>query len=92
MLNSSRIYYMCSYVPLEILSAFDLEPVRTLWGPVKEKDNERLLHRNMCGYVKNIINGSQQGNRNMIFTDCCDCAVRLRDVWNCFFGTVKFFV
>ena len=54
-------------------------------GPAKEEDNENLLHPNMCGYVKNILNHAQPGDRNMVFTDCCDCAVKLRDVWNCFF-------
>lgn len=85
MLNSPRVYYMCSYVPLEIFRAFDLEPIRTIGGPAENDENERLIHQNVCGYLKNILNSAKRGDRNMFFTDCCDGSVKLRDIWNCFF-------
>lgn len=76
---------LCSYVPVEILHAFDILPVR-LWG--EAKNNERanaLLPTYICPPARNIMAMGLAGHYDfldgMIHSYTCDATCGLFNIW-----------
>ncbi|HCT89921.1 MAG TPA: 2-hydroxyglutaryl-CoA dehydratase [Lachnospiraceae bacterium] len=73
------IGYNCKYTPIELLRAYDGEPV-LLDGEEKDFElAESLTHANLCCHAKALI---QQGTRTkeLVLMDCCDSLRRTYDV------------
>ena len=72
--------YMCKYAPVEIIQAFGSTVVIMEPHVTNFTQADTLMHRNMCSYVKAVLeefeNCSYEG---MLFTSCCDSSRRLYD-------------
>jgi benzoyl-CoA reductase subunit C len=82
-----KIGYLCSYVPKEILYAFDKTPVRVLPSAAKASEAEAYLPRNFCSLVKVTLASFLEGDSDLdlvIHADSCDGLRRLNDVWRAY--------
>ncbi|MBI4319937.1 MAG: 2-hydroxyacyl-CoA dehydratase [Chloroflexi bacterium] len=84
MSRDTRIGYNCSYMPLEILHSFGLQPFRAMGSANAPKISDTYLHGNMCGYTKAMLNAADGKNAPTMFVDCCESQRRLWDVWRAF--------
>jgi predicted CoA-substrate-specific enzyme activase len=73
------ISYSCKYAPLELFSAFGLEPELL----DREEENfevaESLTHANLCCHAKSLIQQSLDKS-NVLIMNCCDSLRRVYDV------------
>jgi benzoyl-CoA reductase subunit C len=82
-----KIGYFCSYVPQEILYAFDQTPVRVLPSATKASEAEAYLPRNFCSLVKVTLASFLEGDFDLeavVHADSCDGLRRLNDVWRAY--------
>jgi len=76
---------LCSHVPVEILHAFGVLPVR-LWGQAEEIGRaDALLQTYICPPVRNLMALSLSGRYDfldgLIHTYCCDATCGLFNIW-----------
>jgi benzoyl-CoA reductase subunit C len=82
-----KIGYFCSYVPKEILYAFDQTPVRVLPSASKASAAEAYLPRNFCSLVKVTLASFLEADSDLdvvVHADSCDGLRRLNDVWRAY--------
>ena len=78
--------FMCSFMPLEFLTAADLVPYRimgSLTEPISEADS--YLEPNMCPYVRNLFELGLKGNYgfldSLVVPHACDSVQRIYGLW-----------
>lgn len=83
-MRSNFIAYACSLVPVEIIKAAGLSPVRLIpRGRCTDADSR--IHPNTCCYIRSMLSdlmdGSFSGMGGMIFANSCDGMRKLFDIW-----------
>ncbi len=77
----NSVYYICKYTPLELLQSFGLNTVRLDPAPKNVECCDALIHPNLCGYGKAVLQEVLNGNiRRLFLVDCCDVCRRIFDV------------
>jgi benzoyl-CoA reductase subunit C len=82
--HRAKVGYFCSYVPKEIIHAFDRVPVRVLPTAANASAAEAYLPRNFCSLVKTTLASFLENESDLeavIHADSCDALRRLHDVW-----------
>ncbi len=83
--HRAKVGYFCSYVPREIIYAFERVPVRILPTALKASDAEAYLPRNFCSLVKITLSSFLVNDWDLeavVHADSCDALRRLNDVWS----------
>jgi benzoyl-CoA reductase subunit C len=84
--NKKKIGWLCSYVPIEIITAAGLEPVRLFPEPEDIDKTGALLPANFCIYLNKVMNSALNGRFDdlggIVFANSCDCMRRLYDLWS----------
>lgn len=76
-----RVYYVCKYTPLELLSGFGLRAERLDPAPAGFECADSCTHPNLCGYGKAVIEEvTNRGIKRLLLVDCCDVCRRVYDV------------
>ncbi len=80
------IGYFCCFVPLEILSAFDLVPYRihgNVTKPIEQADT--CLETTLCPYVRSCFDLALKGEYDfldgLVVPHTCDTIQRIYDIW-----------
>ncbi len=69
----SKLYYVCKYTPIELLSALGGDCTNFNHMPEGFTQAEQLIHPNVCGFGKALIEAVMQGEiKELILVDCCD--------------------
>jgi benzoyl-CoA reductase subunit C len=82
--HRAKVGYFCSYVPKEIIYAFDRVPVRVLPTAAKASAAEAYLPRNFCSLVKTTLASFLEDESDLeavVHADSCDALRRFHDVW-----------
>jgi benzoyl-CoA reductase/2-hydroxyglutaryl-CoA dehydratase subunit BcrC/BadD/HgdB len=80
------IGYLCSYVPLEIIEAFDFVPFR-IYGDMEEPitDVEDMLPESFCPFVRSILDLVKKGRYNfldgIVTVHSCDPQEKMAHIW-----------
>ncbi len=74
--------YYCTYVPLEILDSFGLEPRYAIGSPTATDISQAYLNPNICGFARALCSRPRSDSYDMIFTDCCDAMFKLYEAWH----------
>ncbi len=76
-----RLYYVCKYTPLELLTAMGAECVNLNNMPEGFDNAEQVAHPNLCGFGKAVLEEVLSRNvRELILTDCCDTIRSVYDI------------
>ena len=68
-----RLFYICKYTPTELLEAYGAECVLLDYMPRSFDRSEALLHPNVCGVGKSVIEAVLAGKVNdLVLVNCCD--------------------
>ncbi len=82
-----KIGFLCSYVPVEIIRAFDVIPVRLKGYSREFITADSLLHNNLCFYVRSLLETIKEQHTEykdylgFVFVNSCDAMKRLYDVF-----------
>ncbi|MBR2735798.1 MAG: 2-hydroxyacyl-CoA dehydratase [Firmicutes bacterium] len=75
-----RLGYLCKYVPVEILENMGAEMVRITPDVTGFERADRLMHPNMCSFIKAVLEEYADGAYDgIVLTNCCDSTRRLYD-------------
>ncbi|MCH3955619.1 MAG: acyl-CoA dehydratase activase [Eubacterium sp.] len=75
------IGYTCKYTPVELLAAFGAEPVLINEEAEDFEYAQDLMHMNMCGSIKALIESVHRHHLpELILVNCCDGTRRAADV------------
>lgn len=84
----SRVGYFCSLVPVEIIMAAGLKPVRVKGRVEKTAEADAYLYPNLCPYIKSLFSDARDcglpGCDGVVFTRSCDGMRRLYDAWKAY--------
>ena len=84
----NRIGYFCSLVPVEIITAAGLKPVRVKGSAETTAEADAYLYPNMCPYIKSLFTDGLDGGGSacdgVVFTRSCDGMRRLYDAWKAY--------
>jgi len=82
------IGYFCSLVPVEIITAAGLRPVRVKGKAETTAAADAYMYPNMCPYVKSLfadgLDGGEAACDGVVFSRSCDCMRRLYDAWKAY--------
>ena len=68
-----RVFYICKYTPIELLEAYGAECILLDQVPRSFARSEALLHPNVCGVGKSVIEAVLEGKvKNLVLMNCCD--------------------
>ena len=68
-----QLFYICKYTPVELLEAYGAECVLLDHIPQRFDRSEELLHPNVCGCGKSIIEAVLAGTvKELVLVNCCD--------------------
>ena len=79
-----RVGWLCSYTPVEVITAVGLTPVRLLGSADKEAAARGFLPVALCPYLKSALGTALMGEEpldGIVVAACCDGLRRLADVW-----------
>ena len=80
--------YFCSLVPVEIIMAAGLKPVRVKGKAETTAAADAYLYPNMCPYIKSLfadaMDGGGAARGGVVFTRSCDGIRRLYDAWKAY--------
>lgn len=82
--NEKSIFYFCSYVPIEIIHASNLKPVRFITDSTQFIHSDEVSPKYICPYLKSTIEFLIKNNlkeKKFIFTDGCDSSRRVYEVY-----------
>ncbi|HME53666.1 MAG TPA: 2-hydroxyacyl-CoA dehydratase family protein [Candidatus Lokiarchaeia archaeon] len=83
--ENDKIGWLCSYTPVEIITAAGFEPNRISGHNEPPRVADTYMSSNMCQFVRSVIDMVAEGNydnlRGVIFVNSCDPMRRLHDVW-----------
>ncbi|MCX5997663.1 MAG: 2-hydroxyacyl-CoA dehydratase family protein [Chloroflexi bacterium] len=84
----NSIGYFCSLVPVEIIMAAGLKPVRVKGRAETTAAADAYMYPNMCPYVKSLfadgLDGGKAACDGVVFTRSCDGMRRLYDAWKAY--------
>ena len=70
---NNQLYYVCKYTPVELLRGLGADCVLLDHIPGSFDRSEELLHPNICGFGKSIIEAVLAGSvRELVLVNCCD--------------------
>ena len=70
---SDRLFYICKYTPVELLEACGAECILLDYMPRSFEKSEALLHPNVCGIGKSVIEAVLANKvKNLVLMNCCD--------------------
>ena len=69
----SRLYYVCKYTPVELLTALGAECVNLNEMPQGFEQADQIAHPNLCGFGKAVLEQVASGTvRELVLVNCCD--------------------
>jgi benzoyl-CoA reductase/2-hydroxyglutaryl-CoA dehydratase subunit BcrC/BadD/HgdB len=84
----NSIGYFCSLVPVEIITAAGLKPMRVKGRAEITAAADAYLYPNMCPYIKSLfadgLDGGGSACDGVVFTRSCDGMRRLYDAWKAY--------
>jgi len=84
----NSIGYFCSLVPVEIITAAGLKPLRVKGKAETTAAADAYLYPNMCPYIKSLFADAMDGGGSacdgVVFTRSCDGMRRLYDAWKAY--------
>ena len=84
----NSIGYFCSLVPVEIITAAGLKPLRVKGKAETTAAADAYLYPNMCPYIKSLfadaLDGVGSACDGVVFTRSCDGMRRLYDAWKAY--------
>ncbi len=84
------IYYTCKYVPTELFAGFGVSCMPLDDAPESFEQAETVVHPNICGFGKTIVQNVLLGNVDeLVMVNCCDTTRRVYEVIK-ELGTCKF--
>ena len=77
----NKIYYVCKYTPIELLTALGAE-CENLNGMQEGFDRaDQLAHSNICGFGKSLLEAVMSGQvHELVLVNCCDTIRSVYDV------------
>jgi benzoyl-CoA reductase/2-hydroxyglutaryl-CoA dehydratase subunit BcrC/BadD/HgdB len=85
---NKKIGYFCSLVPVEIIMAAGLKPVRVMGRAGMTAAADAHLYPNMCPYIKSLFTDALEGGNTaydgLVFARSCDGMRRLYDAWKAY--------
>jgi benzoyl-CoA reductase/2-hydroxyglutaryl-CoA dehydratase subunit BcrC/BadD/HgdB len=85
---SNTIGYFCSLVPVEMIMAAGLKPLRVKGKAETTAAADAYLYPNMCPYIKSLftdaLDGGDAAREGVVFTRSCDGMRRLYDAWQAY--------
>ncbi len=94
-MGEERVFWFCTYTPLELLQAAGLEPVRLFGLPERAEASDALLHPALCPYLRACLSQAmeEEGDHHAVFVNSCDGMRRFHDAWKDLFpGAFVFFM
>ena len=86
--QGDKIGYFCSMVPVEIITAAGLKPVRVKGRAEMTAAADAYLYTNMCPYIKSLFTDALEGGDTafdgLVFARSCDGMRRLYDAWKAY--------
>ncbi len=77
----SKLYYVCKYTPIELLNAMGADCTNFNHMPGGFTQAEQLIHPNVCGFGKALIEAVMSGEiKELVLVDCCDSIRSAYDV------------
>ncbi|MCX7720504.1 MAG: 2-hydroxyacyl-CoA dehydratase family protein [Dictyoglomus thermophilum] len=76
--------YMCSYVPPEIISASDFNPLPLIFPASYPERTDELYPKYFCPYIRNVneyILRNELRLEKVVLTDGCDSSKRIYECW-----------
>ena len=68
-----RLFYICKYTPVELLEAYGAECELLDYMPRSFERSEAILHPNVCGVGKSVIEAVLAGKvKDLVLVNCCD--------------------
>lgn len=81
MIFTGKLYYVCKYTPVELLSAFGAECLCLNEMPSGFYAAEQIAHPNICGFGKAIIEEVIRKNiKELVLVNCCDTIRSVYDI------------
>ncbi|MHB1413760.1 MAG: 2-hydroxyacyl-CoA dehydratase subunit D [Chloroflexota bacterium] len=81
-----QVGWLCSYTPVEILTASGLRAVRLSGSAGEDARASALLPSALCPFLKSCLAGALDGNGALlagtVVAVCCDGLRRLADIWS----------
>ncbi len=69
----NKLFYVCKYTPVELLEACGGECVLLNYVPHRFDRSEEILHPNVCGFGKSIVEAVLAGKvKELVLVNCCD--------------------
>ena len=77
----SRLYYVCKYTPIELLTALGAECVNLNEMPEGFENADQIAHPNLCGFGKAVLEQVVSGKvRELVLVNCCDTIRSVYDI------------
>ena len=72
-MNGNKLYYICKYTPVELLSGYGAECVPLDYMPESFEHADEVMHPNICGFGKSIIEAVLALDiKELVLVNCCD--------------------
>ena len=82
--NNGTVGYFCNLVPVEIILAAGMQPVRVTGKAETTSTADAYLCSNLCPYVKSVLTAAIEGRgdklQGAVFARSCDGMRRMYDV------------
>lgn len=72
-MNGNKLYYICKYAPVELLSGYGAKCVPLDYMPESFEHADEVMHPNICGFGKSIIEAVLALDiKELVLVNCCD--------------------
>ena len=72
-MNGNKLYYICKYTPVELLSGYGAECVPLDYMPESFEHADEVMHPNICGFGKSVIEAVLALDiKELVLVNCCD--------------------
>ena len=72
-MNGNKLYYICKYTPVELLSGYGAECVPLDYMPESFEHADEVMHPNICGFGKSVIEAVLALDiKELVLINCCD--------------------
>ena len=77
----SRLYYVCKYTPVELLTALGADCANLNEMPQGTELADQMAHPNICGFGKAVLEQVIAGNvKELVLVNCCDTIRSVYDI------------
>lgn len=77
----SRLYYVCKYTPVELLTALGAECANLNEMPQGFEQADQIAHPNICGFGKAVLEQVISGHvKELVLVNCCDTIRSVYDI------------